>query len=150
MSSDLFDTEAEEALLECVLLRPQQLTSVRQIAQPTDFTDPFLRAAYTAAVVLFNEGTEPNYVTVRARMRCLPDYDGAEWGARLLSLRSPTPNYRLALPYARIVHDLAVRRRIVVAVDEGRRNGLSGDQMVKAVIEAAGMYLELDQEVATA
>jgi replicative DNA helicase len=109
-----YDIEIEQALLGAILVDNQALERVSALIKPEHFYDPLHGRIYETMTAAVERGA---YVmtplTLHAAMKADPgliELGGTQYLAGLASAAPAMPNVR---DYARILHDLAVRRSLI-------------------------------------
>src|ERR1700744_683750 len=109
-----YDIEVEQALLGAILVDNQALERVGSLIKPEHFYDPLHARIFETMSQAFERGS---YVmtplTLHAAMKADPglvELGGVAYLANLASAAPALPNVR---DYARILHDLAVRRSLI-------------------------------------
>lgn len=102
-----YDPDAESALVGSLLLSRYWADEVRDLVLPEDFHDPEMGRIYASYMSLIDEGQHTDVVTVASR-------SGLE-RERLVEIQVDTPASANTLSYARIVVEMASRRRFIGA-----------------------------------
>lgn len=139
-----YDEQAEEALLDAILLRPNQLATISELLEPADFYVPAHARIFAAAVAIFEAGKPVDYITVHAELR-LRGHHKPEDAAELMRLRTPSSSSGSA--YARIVKHLAIRRRLMITLDAAL-DDLEDGEDVAEVAKAASSSSALSDALA--
>lgn len=110
--------EAEISVLGAMLLEETAADRAMEILTEDDFHHPAHRHIFRAASSIRNQGHAPDALAVREELRRIGSLDeagGGEYLARIVDIVPTAAN----LPYhARIVQDLAVKRRLIRAGTE--------------------------------
>src|ERR1700761_6395647 len=109
-----YDIEIEQALLGSLLVDNQALERVSALIKPDHFYDPLHARIYETMAQAFERGSFVlTPLTLHAAMKADPglvEVGGVAYLASLVSAAPALPNVR---DYARILHDLAVRRSLI-------------------------------------
>src|ERR1700761_4580387 len=109
-----YDIEVEQALLGAVLVDNQALERVSSTLKPEHFYDPLHQRIYELMISQSEKGGMVlTPLTLHAAMKADPglmEVGGTQYLAGLASAAPAMPNVR---DYARILHDLAVRRSLI-------------------------------------
>lgn len=111
--------EAEMALLGAIMANVRALDMVADILEPRHFADARHREVYKAACDLYAKGHEPNPITLKNHFEVtgsLVDIGGPGYLALLASSIVTIINSR---DYAQTIIDRWLRRRTIVALEEG-------------------------------
>ena len=139
------DLEAEESLLGCGLHRVDAMAAAHRIlGGRDDLYKPAHRLIYDAMSTLVARGEQPDPVTVAAELRATGHLEAAGGAGVLLALQVAPPATDAAPLYARVVADLARRRRKIeraraiaaIAADESQDIGRA-DDLARAIVEDA-------------
>lgn len=109
------DAGAEQALLGSLLINGEALPLVEPLVQPGDFYRPHHGWVYQACLALASRGEPVNEVTVAHDLVVQGQLDQAGGLAYLAELTLATPSSLHAEHYARIVSDMALRRKLMQA-----------------------------------
>jgi replicative DNA helicase len=131
--------EAEISVLGAMLLEETAADRAMEILTEDDFHHPAHRHIFRAASGVRNQGHAPDALAVREELRRLGSLDeagGGEYLARIVDIVPTAAN----LPYhARIVQDLAVKRRLIRAgteiVSEAYESADDSDQLLNRAEE---------------
>jgi replicative DNA helicase len=109
-----YDIEVEQALLGAILVDNQAIERISAILKPDDFYDPLHQRIYEVMASSADRGgMVMTPLTLHAAMKadpCLVEVGGHAYLAGLVQAAPAMPNVR---DYARILHDLAVRRTLI-------------------------------------
>ncbi len=106
-------SEAEESILGAVLLDNHSINVVLELVRPEDFYRAANRAIF-AGMAALNEKREPvDVVTLSQQLRSMGTLDDAGGLEYLAKLASSVPNAANAAYYARLVKEMALRRRLI-------------------------------------
>ena len=153
------DIEAEESLLGCVLHRVDAMAAAHRIlAGRDDFYRPAHRLIYDAMSALVARGEQPDPVTVAAELRATGQLEAAGGAGVLLALQVAPPATDASPLYARVVADLARRRRKIeraraiaaIAADEAQDIGRADDLARQIVEDAPGAQTDSPADVEAA
>lgn len=132
------DEQAEAALLDALLLRPEQVAEVRAVVLPEDFYRPRHQWVFKAILAVADAGEPVDYVTVHHELRREGVHQDGTDVADLFALRCPSSSR--GLTYARIVAERARCRRWLVALREAHQQTLDGrdlDEVRKWLMDVA-------------
>jgi replicative DNA helicase len=109
-----YDVEVEQALLGAILVDNRALEAVNAILKPEHFYDPLHQRLYEAmASAQERGGMTLTPLTVHAAMKADPGLQEVGGHAYLVGLAQAAPALPNVRDYARILHDLAVRRSLI-------------------------------------
>ena len=109
-----YDPSAEAAVLGAILLEPSTLWEVLEHMKPEDMYAGSHRAILEAARDIASEGfADPDLVTVSSILRDGGKLDQVGGASYLSSLVDQTPDVSNVGAYARIIHDHAMRRKLL-------------------------------------
>ena len=132
----LHDLEAEESLLGCILHTVEAMAAAERILNDRDdLYKPAHRLIYDAMATLVSRGEQPDPVTVAAELRATGQLEAAGGAGVLLALQVAPPATDASPLYARVIADLARRRRKIelaraiaaIAADESQDISLAVD-----------------------
>jgi replicative DNA helicase len=109
--------EAEEAVLGSLLIDPSAVAHIAPMLRPDDFYSERNRWIYEAIRSLHDRGLPPDFVTVCNELEGANRLQEAGGPAYITSLINSVPTAVHAEYYARIVSDMAVRRRLLEAAN---------------------------------
>jgi replicative DNA helicase len=133
----LCNADAERAVLGSILLDNGALSTIASLITPPDFYDP-ANAAIFDAILNLRERDEPiDVVTLAAELRRRERLNAVGGGRYLGELTDAIPTIAHVEAHARIVRDLASRRRALEACETAARMLRSGDTP-----EAARAHIE--------
>jgi replicative DNA helicase len=122
-----YDVEVEQALLGAILVDNRALEAVTALLKPEHFYDPLHQRLYEAMVASQERGGMTlTPLTLHAAMKADPGLQEVGGHAYLVGLAQAAPALPNVRDYARILHDLAVRRSLISI----------GEDMVNAAYEA--------------
>ncbi len=107
--------EAEEAALGSLLIDPSAIMRIAPVLRPEDFYSERNRWIYEAVRKLHDQGQPPDFVTVCNELEGENRLQEIGGPAYITSLINSVPTAVHAEHYARIVSDMAVRRRLLDA-----------------------------------
>jgi replicative DNA helicase len=109
-----YDIEVEQALLGSILVDNRALETVSALIKPEHFYDPLHQRLFEAmSSSLERGGMVLTPLTLHAAMKADPGLQEVGGLAYLAGLAQATPALPNVRDYARIVHDLAVRRALI-------------------------------------
>ena len=122
-----YDVEVEQALLGAILVDNRTLEAVTGLLKPDHFYDPLHQRLYEAMVAAQDRGGMTlTPLTLHAMMKADPGLQEVGGHAYLVGLAQAAPALPNVRDYARILHDLSVRRSLISI----------GEDMVNAAYEA--------------
>lgn len=130
------DAELERAVIGAVLVDPTTFVAVSVEVTADDFTDPCAAAAFGVMLELHGRGEPIDTLLVAHHARERHDWWDRKADAELVGCIATAPFSGNAASYARIVFDLAERRRMAVRLSEVQRQ-LLAEEITLA--EATGM-----------
>ncbi len=109
-----YDIEVEQALLGAILVDNRALETVSALIKPEHFYDPLHQRLYEAmSASLERGGMVLTPLTLHAGMKADPGLQEVGGHAYLAGLAQAAPAMPNVRDYARILHDLAVRRSLI-------------------------------------
>ncbi len=109
-----YDIEVEQALLGAILVDNHAIERVSQQLRPEHFYDPLHQRLYEVMLTLFEKGGMViTPLTLHAAMKADPGLIEVGGHAYLAGLAQATPAMPNVRDYARILHDLGVRRGLI-------------------------------------
>ena len=109
-----YDIEVEQALLGAILVDNRALEGVSAIIKPEQFYDPLHQRLFEAMSQTFERGGMVlTPLTLHAAMKADPGLQEVGGHAYLAGLAGAAPALPNVRDYARILHDLAVRRALI-------------------------------------
>jgi replicative DNA helicase len=140
-SSALYNAEAEEAVVACVLVSEGEvLPDVREILAPEDFYLFQTRAIYKAFFELQESGIGFDLLTVSdhlGKMGVLGEIGGPAYITRLLGFGGGVYS---AISYARIVESYSVRRKLIASANEIAKAAYELDKPIEDVLAMAAKH----------
>ena len=128
--------EAEQALLGSILVNNDIIDEIANIINPTSFYDPAHTKIYEVIETLNNKGMIANPITLKnffEKDNMLEEVGGTEYLVKLTRFSSST---KQAVDYAKIIHEMYLRRELVIISDDLTSDTLNGkDQNAEKIIE---------------
>ena len=109
--------EAEQALLGSILVNNDIIDEIANIINPTSFYDPAHTKIYEVIENLNNKGMIANPITLKnffEKDNMLNEVGGTEYLIKLTRFSSST---KQAIDYAKIIHEMYLRRELVLISD---------------------------------
>jgi replicative DNA helicase len=109
--------EAEQALIGSILVNNDIIDEVATIINPTSFYDPAHTKIYEVVETLNNKGMIANPITLKnyfEKDSMLNEVGGTEYLVKLTRFSAST---KQAIDYAKIIHEMYVRRELVLISD---------------------------------
>ena len=110
--------EAEQALLGSILVNNDIIDEIANIINPTSFYDPAHTKIYEVIEILNNKGMIANPITLKNYFEkddMLEEVGGTEYLVKLTRFSSST---KQAIDYAKVVHEMYLRRELVLISDD--------------------------------
>ncbi len=128
--------EAEQALLGSILVNNDIIDEVSNIIKPNCFYDPAHYKIYEVIETLNNKGMIANPITLKnyfEKDNMLKEVGGTEYLVKLTRFSGST---KQAIDYAKIVHEMYLRRELVLISDKLSSDTLnSKEQNAESIIE---------------
>ena len=128
--------EAEQALLGSILVNNDIIDEIANIINPLSFYDPAHVKIYEVIETLNNKGMIANPITLKnffEKDNMLEEVGGTEYLVKLTRFSSST---KQAVDYAKIIHEMYLRRELVIISDDLISDTLnSKDQNAEKIIE---------------
>ena len=131
--------EAEQALLGSILVNNDIIDEISNIVNPTTFYDPAHIKIYEVIESLNNKGMIANPITLKnffEKDNMLNDVGGTEY---LVKLTRFSGSAKQAVDYAKIIHEMYLRRELVLISDKlsaDTLNATSQEQDAENIIES--------------
>ncbi len=128
--------EAEQALLGSILVNNDIIDEIANIINPTSFYDPAHTKIYEVIETLNNKGMIANPITLKnffEKDNMLEEVGGTEYLVKLTRFSSST---KQAVDYAKIIHEMYLRRELVLISEDLTSETLNAkDQNAEKIIE---------------
>ena len=128
--------EAEQALLGSILVNNDIIDEIANIIKPTSFYDPAHTKIYEVIETLNNKGMIANPITLKnffEKDNMLKEVGGTEYLVKLTRFSSSS---KQAVDYAKIIHEMYVRRELFLISDNLSSETLnSKEQTAEKIIE---------------
>ncbi len=129
--------EAEQALLGSILVNNDIIDEISTIINPTSFYDPAHTKIYEVIEALNNKGMIANPITLKnyfEKDNMLDEVGGTEYLVKLTRFSGST---KQALDYAKVIHEMYLRRELVLISDNLSSETLnSKEQTAEKIIES--------------
>lgn len=140
------DLDIERAVLGAVLLRPELLGEVATVITPDDLYRAAHRWIWKAMLAIERAGAPIDLLTLTAKLREENELDEIGGQAYIAGLIDGVPRSTNVAAYARIVRDLARRRRALAAVTIARDRLLEGEADPAEVLGELAAAAEEDRD----
>lgn len=138
--------QAEESLLGAMLLSREAIGPAVEICSSSDFYKPSHAYVFDAIVSLWSRGEPADPVTVADELTRANLLDAIGGPVTLVTLQSSTPATSNVGRYARIVEELALLRRLIVAANDIAEMGYGvPDDVTATVDQAESMIFKIAQ-----
>lgn len=124
---------AEQAVIGCILSRPDLLDKVSQLLDPEDFYVESHRVVYSAMVDMTASGESVDFVGVHDRLLRLKQIDRAGGHAYLAQMVSDAPSGSNIEHYVGLIRDCSMRRKVIRAANDIRVAAESSDKLEQSV-----------------
>ena len=128
--------EAEQALLGSILVNNDIIDEISTIINPTSFYDPAHTKIYEVIEALNNKGMIANPITLKnyfEKDNMLDEVGGTEYLVKLTRFSGST---KQAIDYAKVIHEMYLRRELVLISDNLSSETLnSKEQTAEKIIE---------------
>ena len=129
--------EAEQALIGSILVNNDIIDEVSTIINPSSFYDPAHTKIYEVIETLNNKGMIANPITLKnyfEKDNMLNEVGGTEYLVKLTRFSGST---KQAVDYAKIIHEMYLRRELVLISDNLSSETLNAkDQSAEKIIES--------------
>jgi len=129
--------EAEQALLGSILVNNDIIDEISNILNPTTFYDPAHTKIYAVVESLNNKGMIANPITLKnyfEKDNMLNEVGGTEYLVKLTRFSGST---KQAIDYAKIIHEMYLRRELVLISDNLSSETLNAkEQSAEKIIES--------------
>ena len=109
----LYNGDAEQACLGALLLDPESINNVIRYLRPDSFYDSANQEVFEALLAMHEKGQKPDLITLSEELRSSGNLERIGGSAYIASLASFTPSAANIEYYAKIVQEMATRRRLV-------------------------------------
>ncbi len=128
--------EAEQALLGSILVNNDIIDEISSIVNPTSFYDPAHTKIYEVIETLNNKGMIANPITLKnyfEKDNMLNEVGGTEYLVKLTRFSGST---KQAMDYAKIIHEMYLRRELILISDNLSSETLNAkEQSAEKIIE---------------
>ncbi len=121
--------EAEQALLGSILVNNDIIDEIGNIINPTTFYDPAHTKIYEVIETLNNKGMIANPITLKnyfEKDNMLNEVGGTEYLVKLTRFSSST---KQAIDYAKVIHEMYLRRELVLISDNLSNETLNSKEL---------------------
>ena len=129
--------EAEQSLIGSILVNNDIIDEVANIINPNSFYDPAHIKIYEVIEILNNKGMVANPITLKnyfEKDNMLNEVGGTEYLIKLTRFSSST---KQAVDYAKVVHEMYLRRELILISDNLSSETLnSNEQNAESIIES--------------
>ena len=129
--------EAEQALIGSILVNNDIIDEISTIINPNSFYDPAHTKIYEVIEELNNKGMIANPITLKnyfEKDNMLNEVGGTEYLVKLTRFSSST---KQAIDYAKIIHEMYLRRELILISDNLSSETLSAkEQSAEKIIES--------------
>lgn len=135
------DMDAEQSLLGALLVDPDALVKIADVIHPQSFYDPSHNVIYAAIESLYEKRQPVDVVTLTSqlkKMKNLSEAGGTAALARLSNLVSTAANVE---QYARVVSDLAIKRRLITISGEISEQAFDDSKEANDVMDLAEQHV---------
>ena len=109
----LYNGDAEQACLGALLLDPESINNVLRYLRPDSFYDSANQEVFEALLAMHEKGQKPDLITLSEELRSRGSLERIGGSAYIASLASFTPSAANIEYYAKIVQEMATRRRLL-------------------------------------
>jgi replicative DNA helicase len=136
--------EAERFVLGSAIGWEENLPFVLGTVDPEDFSLEAHRRIFRTMKSLWEEGVRPDRMTIFARLKERKELDRVDSNplSFLMSLDEGMPAQVNVAGYARVVQDLALRRRAIFAVDELKKQFFQGVETTPEILAKAQKVMD--------
>ena len=110
--------EAEESIISAVLLDNNVLLDILETVNSDDFYKPAHQKIFAAITDLFSDGEPVDLVTLAERLKVSNQLESIGGAASLAKIVDTAPVPANAKQYARIIHEKAALRRMIITANE--------------------------------
>ena len=129
--------EAEEAALGCMIIDPDAWLDIETIISAEDFYSGHNRMVFDAIMQLNRAGDAVDFLTLSELLRDRKQLETIGDQGRLIDLINAVPMSTNAKSYARQIHSLATRRKLLNAASEIVELAYSTDEAVDACVDGS-------------
>lgn len=141
-----YDNDAEEAVIGSLIIDPEAIFKVATFLQPQDFYRESNRWAYEGCLALYQRNEAINQITLAQELAIKDKLEPVGGTAALAHLVSIVPTSLHIDYYGRIVHRLAVMRRLIEAAGQIAALGYeAGPDADSTLSEAENLLFQLRQ-----
>lgn len=138
---DLVSTEAEHGVLGALMIRPDLCEEIGAFLSAADFSDDDTAMMYTLILSTHSKGIRPDPITLSEMLEVMPSGDQTIIMAATISRNIPSAAN--AIPYAKIVVERSVARRLYVAGQRIMELACSKGSLPAQVAEAQQSLFDL-------
>ena len=138
---DLVSTEAEHGVLGALMIRPDLCEEIGAFLSASDFSDDDTAMMYTLILSTHAKGVRPDPITLSEVLEVLPSGDQTIVSAATISRNIPSAAN--AIPYAKIVVERSVARRLYMAGQRIMELACSKGSLPSQVAEAQQSLFDL-------
>lgn len=138
---DLVSTEAEHGVLGALMIRPDLCEEIGAFLSASDFSDDDTAMMYTLILSTHSKGIRPDPITLSEMLEVMPSGDQTIIMAATISRNIPSAAN--AIPYARIVVERSVARRLYMAGQRIMELACSKGSLPSQVAEAQQSLFDL-------
>lgn len=133
---------AEVSVLCALMIDPDAIEEVRTRLGPGDFYADAHSAIYEALCELRDAASATDVVSLTERLKAKGELERAGGLDHLGQILDAVPSSSSAAHHAKIVHDHATRRRLILACQETQRRAMESEDTDELFSEAEGLLLE--------
>jgi len=126
MTEELYNPQAERAVLGSILLDERALKKVREVLKNEDFYEREHKYVFRAMEDLQDKGVEVDILTLADKLKDEMLLDVIGGAAYLVELTTEIPTSSLVMDYAKIVSEDSSKRKIDKAFEEVSKKAKSG------------------------
>jgi replicative DNA helicase len=127
--------DAEKSIIGAALLDKESLIKVSEFLRSEHFYNPVHEKIYTAIMELFEDGAPIDVVTVSNKLKAKKQLKQVGDIAYLTEIVNAVPTVSHVESYAKIVKELAVRRRIITASADINELGFSEEREIAELLD---------------
>ncbi len=141
-----FSAEAEQSLLGSILLRPTSFDDIASIVRAEDFYMEEHRSIFLAMGGMFNASRNIDTVTLVNALVETGRYDKSGGVEYIKNLATVVPTAANIKDYAKIVHNDAIRRRLIATCEDISDTAYAGEGSIEQIVDGAEqMIFEIAQ-----
>ena len=131
------DTQAEQAVLGCMLVDKDAILTAVEILKPEDFYRPEHAEIYSAMLELYQKGSPIDLLTLKDQLNLRGKYDTVNGFEYLASLSSPMYSIANVESYSKIVEEKSILRKLINCSNDTIKKSYEAQEDATDILEGA-------------